>query len=101
MKRGILASILGMVFPLGLMRTYADEPGGGGPAATPPAPAPAQTFSAEYVRELREENKAWRLKHDTAAQEVGTHKTAAEKAATKADAKIAAATTAANERVIR
>jgi hypothetical protein len=69
--------------------------------APAPAPAPAQSFSAEYVKELREENKTWRLKHEASAREADEHKTAAQTAAAAADAKIAEASTAANQRIIR
>lgn len=65
------------------------------------APAPAQSFSAEYVKELREEAKGWRLKHETALREADEHKTAAQKAAEEAAAKIAEASTAAEQRIIR
>jgi len=91
-----------------MMRRYLKPEGGEGgsgggsqPPAAAAAPAAAQTFSAEYVRELREENKSWRQKHQDATTEAGNHKTAAEKAAKDAEDRITAATTAANERVIR
>ena len=60
-----------------------------------------ETFSKDYVRELREENKGWRLKaseHEAAATAA---KEAAEKAATDADAKTKDVQTAADQRVIR
>lgn len=67
-----------------------------------PAPAPTpETFSKDYVRELREENKGWRLKaseYETAAK---TAQEAADKAKAEAEAKITEATTAAQARVIR
>ena len=65
---------------------------------TPPA---NETFSKDYVRELREENKGWRLKaseHEQAAKDAAAAVTAAK---AEADAKIAEATTAAQARIIR
>lgn len=87
-------------FPL-----FNQEPGaaGGGtpPAPPPPAPPEPETFSKEYVRELRNENKGWRLKADDLAKERDTHKTAAEKAALEAEERVKAANTAAEQRIIR
>jgi hypothetical protein len=81
------------------------DPGaaGGGAAATPAPPVPPEpeTFSKEYVRELRNENKGWRLKHDELVKDRDTHKTAAEKAALDADEKVKGANTAAEQRIIR
>ncbi|MCM8735999.1 phage scaffolding protein [Azospirillum sp. A1-3] len=88
------------------------------PAPQPPAPpAPQlppepQTFSREYVSELRGENKTWRLKAQAAEEAAAKAKadadaaTAAAKAAEeKAQADAAAARTAAeqaaNDRIIR
>lgn len=83
---------------------YAPEDGGG---SAPPAPAPApvhpayapppvvpqvpsepKTFSLDYVRELREENKGYRLKLDETRKEADGIKAAAER--TVAEAKITA-----------
>jgi len=75
--------------------------GGGGGGPTPPAPREPETFSAEYVRELRAENKGWRLKaseHEAAAKKAAEDLT---KAAKDADDKVSAASTAANERIVR
>lgn len=85
---------------------YADDPGGGGGGGTPPSnntppDDSKESFSREYVRELREENKSWRLKHDAAAKEIESHKTAAQKAAEEAEARVKAAETAANDRILR
>lgn len=70
-----------------------------------PAPAPKQpepeTFSREYVRELREENKGWRLKATQQEQAAKAAKEAAEKAQADADTKATEAENRANERVIR
>ena len=81
------------------MADSVDVPAVPAPAAAA-APA-AQSFSPEYVKELREENKAWRLKLEAAQREADEHKGAATKATTDADAKIAEASTAANQRIIR
>lgn len=79
--------------------------GGGGNPPAPPASAPQppepETFSKEYVRELRNENKGWRLKADELAKERDTHKTAAEKAALDAEERVKTANTAAEQRIIR
>lgn len=69
--------------------------------AAPAIPPEPQTFSIEYVRELREENKGWRLK----AQSAETAKTAAELAAEAAKSKAMEDTVSvlsqAEQRVIR
>jgi hypothetical protein len=68
---------------------FAPDGGGGDPPAPNPSPTPPpapKTFSEEYVRELREENKTWRQKaqgHETAAQEAARKATEATEAATK------------------
>jgi hypothetical protein len=83
---------------------FNDEPGaaGGGTAVvTPPAIPGKETFSREYVNELREENKSWRLKHADAEKQAGDFKTAADKAALDAKETSSAAQSAADARVIR
>lgn len=85
--------------------------GGGGGNPNPPAgggnPPPKdpednrESFSREYVKELREENKGWHLKAQQLEKERDDHKTAAEKAAADAEGKIKEAHTAAEQRVIR
>lgn len=64
-------------------------------------PKEPETFSKDYVRELRAENKGWRLK----AQESETKAKAAEEAAMKAkeeaDARIADTSKQAEQRIIR
>ena len=60
-----------------------------------------ETFSREYVKELREENKSWRQKNQATEQERDTHKTAAEQAAKDADERVKAAEKAANDRIMR
>jgi hypothetical protein len=72
--------------------------------ATPAAQTPAQdpqTFSREYVHELREENKTWRQKaqgHETAAQQA---KADVEKARADAEKAVTEARSTADQRVIR
>jgi hypothetical protein len=104
MKLKLLISLL---LPIGLMR-FNLTPEEEAAAATAeveknkkPKIDPDQKFSAEYVHELREENKAWRLKHQTAEGESAAHKTAAEKAKIDSDEAIKVANTAANERILR
>lgn len=106
MNRGILSRLMAFLLPIGLMRCYVDDPaGGGGGSPTPPAGGnhddKGETFSREYVKELREENKGWRLKATQLEKERDDHKTAAEKAAQDADGRVKEANTAAEQRVIR
>ena len=87
---------------LGFMTMHVDEPGGG--AATPPANKPngdTKTFSQEYVNELREENKAWRLKYEGIKGENVELKATAAKAKTDADEAIKAASTTADGRILQ
>lgn len=67
---------------------------------TPPAKEP-ETFSREYVTELRGENKNWRLKAQEEAKKREEAEAAATKAKEEADSKTTAAEKAANDRVIR
>lgn len=67
----------------------------------PPKPQEPETFSKDYVRELREENEGWRLKaseNETAAKAAQEAATAASAAA---EAKAAEAAQAASARVVR
>lgn len=81
------------------------EPGAAGGGTTPTAGTPdpdvGKTFSHDYVKELREENKSWRLKAQNAEADRDTHKTAAEKATETAKEVTTAAQAAADQRVIR
>lgn len=79
------------------------EPGatGGGTAAPAAPPAQPSSFSAEYVKELREENKSWRLKAQATELERDGFKTAADKATSDAKEVSNAAQAAADQRVIR
>ena len=72
--------------------------------AAPPAPAKPpepETFSREYVSELRAENKSWRLKHSDAEKKAAEIEAAAKKVEEESAAKIAAAEKAAQDRIIR
>ena len=78
---------------------WVDDPAAGGGGAAEP-----QTFSREYVSELRNENKGLRLR----AQALETEKTALQEKVTAAEAtvagaqgKIDAATAASNDRIVR
>lgn len=85
----------------GIFGLYVDDPNAPSPPPpSPPPPAP-QSFSSEYVRELREENKGWRLKADENKKAADEAKAAAEKAAKDADERVGAATKASNDRIIR
>jgi hypothetical protein len=113
MKRTMMSRLLAFLLPIGLMRFSVDGSDGGGAGGSGGAggdgkPAGGNNdndtkehFSREYVKELREENKNWRLKASTLEQESATHKTAAEKAAQESEAKVKAAETAANDRILR
>ena len=84
----------------GVFGLWVDDPTGGPPAPAPNPPQP-ETFSKDYVRELREENKGWRLKaseHETAAKAA---KEAADAAKAEAEKVKADVQTAADQRVIR
>lgn len=83
--------------------SYVDDPAGGGGATT---------FSAEYVRELREENKSWRLKADALEKKIkegeemlATKIKAAEDAvansAKEIETKVADAAKAAGDKILR
>lgn len=79
-------------------RMYVDDPAN--PGAPSPSPSP-ETFSKEYVHELRNENKNWRLKHDAVVVERDTHQAAATKAGTDAADAIKGVQTAADARIVR
>ncbi len=77
------------------------------PPATPAAPAAPiapkdpETFSREYVTELRSENKSWRQKHTDALKKAEEAEIAGKKAQEEAAAKIAEADAKAQQRIIR
>lgn len=83
------------------------DPAGGGGGGNPPAPAPApaprdpETFSKDYVRELRSESAGYRLKYQESEAKAKTAEEAAAKAATDADTRVKAAQDAADQRIIR
>ena len=94
-----LFSILSFLLPIGLMRLGVTEDA---PAESTKAAAPEpSTFSVEYVRELRAEAKAARLRAQALEQEGENHKTAAQKAAEDAVAAVKAANESANNRILR
>jgi hypothetical protein len=66
-----------------------------------PTPKPPETFSREYVHELRQENAGYRLRASEAEKKANEGAEAAKKAATEAAEKITATEKAAQLRVIR
>lgn len=99
-----LSKLFKALFAINMM--YAVDPdgvSGDPPAPKPPASDPdtGKTFSYEYVKELREENKTWRLKTQEAETKATEFKTAADNATISAKSTADAATAAANDRVIR
>lgn len=73
-----------------------DDAGGG--AGTPPE---KESFTKEYVAELRAEAKGYRLKAAELEAKLRAAEEQGEKAAQDAEARIAATVTAANDRIIR
>lgn len=75
------------------------------PAAPPPTSVPsvppAETFSREYVTELRNEAKGYRLGRDEAARKAEEAARALEAAKAETEQRIAAAQAAADQRIIR
>lgn len=79
-----------------------DQGGGGGGGGGGPKPAPQpETFSREYVTELRRENATYRSKANEAAKKAEEAEAAAKKATEEAEAKTKDADAKANERIIR
>jgi hypothetical protein len=72
--------------------------GQGGSGSTPPEP---ETFSKDYVRELRAENKGWRLKAQELEAKANEAAETAKKAKEEADGTVSAGKKAADERIIR
>lgn len=91
------------LFTFRLFQLYVDDPNGGGGDPTPkPAAKPEpETFSREYVTELRQENASYRTKGAEAAKRAEDAEAAAKRAQQEADEKVANAGKAANERIIR
>lgn len=75
------------------------------PVITPPAPAPKapepETFSKDYVRELRQESQNYRTRAQEEAAKAQQAEDRAKAAEAERDEKITAAQAAANERIIR
>jgi hypothetical protein len=69
------------------------------PVATPPAKE--ESFSPQYVRELRHENAGYRLKAQEATKALEEAKAAADKTAKDAEARVKDAETRATERILR
>lgn len=65
------------------------------------APASPETFSREYVTELRNESKGYRLKAQEQEAKVQAAEAKAATAATEAEARVTTATQAANDRILR
>lgn len=81
------------------------EGGGGGGGVGAPTPPEPQSFSVDYVRELRAENKGYRLKHQEAETKLAKALADLETATKGAEEMVKKATTetqtAADQRVIR
>lgn len=79
---------------------YVVDPDAPAAVVVPPKAEPT-TFSSDYVRELREENKAWRLKHADAEKLASDSKLSADAATKAAKDSVDAATIKSNDRIIR
>lgn len=81
-----------------------DPDAGGGGAGTPPKPNEPpkgpETFSREYVSELRAENASWRNKHREAEERAKAAEEAKKAAEEAANGKIAEAASAADKRIL-
>jgi hypothetical protein len=77
-----------------------DEPIVTPPVVVPPSTVP-QTFSLEYVKELREENKTRRIKETEHENALKAALESAAKAKEESDTRVSATEKAANERIIR
>lgn len=79
---------------------------GGGGSETPPVNKDpedpvGETFSKDYVRELRQENKGWRLKASEYEGRAKAAEEGARKAGEEAEKRVSVAQRAADERIIR
>lgn len=63
MNRTMISRLLAFLLPIGLMRFNVDGGDGGGGAGGTGTKKEPETFSREYVQELRAENKGLRLKN--------------------------------------
>lgn len=89
-------------FLLGFSATFrlgvdGDDAGGN----ADPKPAPKESFSREYVSELREENKSWRLKISERDTELSTLKAKVAELESGSKDALTKAEQAANDRVLR
>lgn len=80
--------------------------GGGNPTPAPaapaaPAPREPETFSKEYVKELRSEAAGYRLKYQESEKKAIEAEERAKKAQEEAEGKVSEAHTAAEKRIIR
>jgi TolA-binding protein len=90
-------------FLLGFSATFrlgVDDDGAGGNDQKPPAQS-KESFSREYVSELREENKSWRLKISERDTELSTLKAKVAELETGSKDALTKAEQAANDRVLR
>ena len=78
-----------------------DDGGGSPPPETKPTKPQIESFSREYVQELRHENASYRTKAAEESRKAAEAEERATKALEEATGKITAATTQANERIIR
>ena len=77
------------------------EDGGGAPVDPKPAKPSVESFSREYVQELRHENASYRTKAAEEARKSAEADERVKQVQLEADTKVTAATTSANERIIR
>jgi hypothetical protein len=85
-----------------LMSPEGGEGGGGAPAPAPaPTPPAPETFSATYVKELRQESAGYRLRAQEAEKKAVDAADAAKKAAEEATGKIEEASKSAQLRIIK
>lgn len=75
--------------------------GGAGGGSSNPTPKEPETFSKDYVRELRHESAGYRVKAQEMEKKAAEAAEAAAKAAKEADDKVTAAQQAANDRIVR
>ncbi|MBO4120277.1 hypothetical protein J5T34_05925 [Cupriavidus gilardii] len=101
----MMKSVYSMLVRALCLRFWIDDPGGGGGGGgtvSPPAPAPAaETFSKEYVSELRKESAGYRLKYQESERKAQEAEERAKKAEEAAEAKVKEASTAAQQRILR
>jgi hypothetical protein len=94
----LLSTLLGFSGAFQL-RADGDDAGGNAPDNRPAAPK--ESFSREYVSELREENKSWRLKISERDTELSTLKAKVTELEAGGKDALTKAEQAANERVLR